>query len=68
MEGVSGIVDQRLITTGDRFWHNYGRYLLTEDVNVVALAAYSKGFKRILLSENHDYGRAASVCRVSPTT
>ena len=57
MEGVSGILDQRLITSGDRLWRDYGRYLLTEDVNAVALAVYSKGFKRILLSENHDFGR-----------
>ena len=57
MEGISGLIDRRLLHTGGKFWENYGRYLLTEDVNVVAHALYSKGIRRIYLSENHNLGR-----------
>ena len=54
MEGISGLIDRRLLHTGRKFWENYGRYLLTEDVNVVAHTLNSKGIRRIYLSENHN--------------
>ena len=66
MEGVSGLIDHRLLSSGDRFWMNYGRYLLTDDINAVALALYSKGIKRIYFSENHDFGRNAVVEELLP--
>ncbi len=57
MEGVSGLVDDALLSSGGRFWRNYGRYLLTWDVNAAAMALFSRGIKRIYLSENHNLGR-----------
>lgn len=55
MEGVSGLIDDRLLSGS--FWKCYGRYLLTEDVNTVASAIFSKGIRRIYLSESHNFGR-----------
>lgn len=57
MEGVSGIVDTRLITPKDLFWREYGRHLLTEDVNAIAATLYASGIKKIYLSESHDFGK-----------
>ncbi len=57
MEGISGLIDRRLLSTGGRFWREYGRALLTEDINTVAAAIYSRGIRRIFLSENHNTGR-----------
>lgn len=57
MEGVSGVIDKRLIFSGEPFWQNYGRYLLTEDVNAVASVLYSGGIKKIYLSESHNFGK-----------
>jgi D-aminopeptidase len=56
MEGVSGLVDKRLINAGNMFWREYGRQLLTDDVNSVAAACYAKGYKTIYLSEAHYFG------------
>lgn len=55
MEGVSGLIDDRLLSGS--FWRCYGRYLLTEDVNTVASAIFSRGVRRIYLSESHNFGR-----------
>lgn len=66
MEGISGLIDHRLLSSGERFWMNYGRYLLTEEINAVALTLYSKGIKRIYLSENHNFGRNAVVEELLP--
>ena len=66
MEGVSGLIDQRLLYSGRKFWMNYGRYLLTEDINAIASALYSKGIKRIYLSENHNFGRNVAVEELLP--
>lgn len=56
MEGVSGLIDRRLINAGSLFWREYGRYLLTDDVNAVAAACYANGYKTIYLSEAHYFG------------
>jgi D-amino peptidase len=56
MEGVSGLVDGRLVSSGNMYWREYGRYLLTNDVNTVAIACVANGFKKILLSESHNFG------------
>jgi len=66
MEGVSGLIDQRLLYSGRKFWMNYGRYLLTEDINAIASALYSKGIKKIYLSENHNFGRNVVVEELLP--
>jgi len=66
MEGVSGLIDERLLYSGRKFWMNYGRYLLTEDINAIASALYSKGIKRIYLSENHNFGRNVVVEELIP--
>lgn len=66
MEGISGLIDRRLLSSGNRFWMNYGRYLLTEEINAVALALYSKGIKRIYLSENHNFGRNVVIEELLP--
>lgn len=57
MEGVSGLIDRRLAYSGEPFWKNYGRYLLTEEINVVARTVYSTGIKKIYLSESHNMGK-----------
>ena len=57
MEGVSGIIDRRLAYSGEPFWKNYGRYLLTEEINVIARTVYSMGIKRVYLSESHNMGK-----------
>ncbi|MDD4146732.1 MAG: M55 family metallopeptidase [Clostridia bacterium] len=56
MEGVSGLVDGRLVSSGNMYWREYGRYLLTNDVNTVAIACVANGFKKVLLSESHNFG------------
>ena len=66
MEGVSGLIDERLLYSGRKFWMNYGRYLLTEDINAVASALYSKGIKKIYLSENHNFGRNVVIEELLP--
>ena len=66
MEGVSGLIDDRLLSSGGKFWMNYGRYLLTEDINAIALSLCSKGIKRIYLSENHNFGRNVVVEELLP--
>jgi D-amino peptidase len=57
MEGIGGIIDSRLLCPGDPFWRSYGRYLLTEEVNAVAIALFYNGIKKIYLSEAHNIGR-----------
>lgn len=57
MEGVSGVIDKRLTISGGTFWRDYGRHLLTDDINAVASILYSGGVKRIYLSESHNLGR-----------
>ncbi|MDI6739750.1 MAG: M55 family metallopeptidase, partial [Candidatus Edwardsbacteria bacterium] len=57
MEGVSGLIDKRLVYSGEPLWRDYGRYLLTEDINAIASALYSGGIKRIYLSESHNFGK-----------
>jgi len=66
MEGVSGLIDQRLLYSGGKYWMNYGRYLLTEDINAIASALYSKGIKKIYLSENHNLGRNVVIEELLP--
>lgn len=56
MEGVSGLIDRRLINAGTPYWREYGRHLLTNDINTVAVACFANGFKRIYLSEAHNFG------------
>jgi len=57
MEGVSGLIDKRLAYSGAPFWKEYGRHLLTEDINVIAGTVFSMGIKRIYLSESHNMGK-----------
>ncbi len=57
MEGVSGLIDRRLGYSGEPFWRDYGRHLLTEDINVIAGTIYSGGIKKIYLSESHNFGK-----------
>jgi D-amino peptidase len=57
MEGVSGLIDKRLIQAGTLFWREYGRHLLTDEVNIVGAACFSKGFKNVYLSEAHYTGQ-----------
>jgi len=57
MEGVSGLIDKRLVNSGTMFWREYGRFLLTDDVNTVAAACYAEGYKTIYLSEAHNTGK-----------
>lgn len=57
MEGVSGIIDSRLVNAGSIQWKEYGRSLITDDVNMVAAACLSKGFKNVYLSEAHNYAK-----------
>lgn len=57
MEGVSGIIDSRLVNAGSIQWKEYGRSLITDDVNAVAAACLAKGFKNVYLSEAHNYGK-----------
>ncbi|KAB3524915.1 M55 family metallopeptidase [Alkaliphilus serpentinus] len=57
MEGVSGLIDKRLVFSGTPFWREYGRHLLTDDINTVAEACFKQGFKTIYLSEAHYTGK-----------
>ena len=57
MEGVSGIIDSRLVNAGSIQWKDYGRSLITDDVNTVAAACLAKGYKNVYLSEAHNYGK-----------
>lgn len=57
MEGVSGLIDKRLVHSGEQYWRDYGRHLLTEDINAIAGAVYSGGVKKIYLSESHNFGK-----------
>lgn len=57
MEGVSGLIDERLQDCGETFWKVYGRYLLTEDINTIAATLWSGGIKRVYLSESHNLGK-----------
>lgn len=56
MEGVSGLIDGRLVSAGNMYWREYGRHLLTNDVNTVAVACVARGYKKVLLSESHNFG------------
>lgn len=57
MEGVSGLIDSRLQNAGSIQWKEYGRSLITDDVNMVAAACLAKGYKNVYLSEAHNYGK-----------
>ena len=57
MEGVSGLIDRRLTYSGAPFWKEYGRHLLTEEINVIARTVFSLGIKKIYLSESHNMGK-----------
>lgn len=56
MEGVSGLVDGKLVSPGNMYWREYGRHLLTNDINSVAVACVANGYQKVLLSESHNFG------------